>query len=129
MYYYGGYDKNMLPWWNDNWDKEGPRADFNEWVIEDIENNDRIKERLPIDKFAFFHWEQLVSRIIRLEDIQTEFSNICSNIGIPPTTKIPHLNVSRETKDSKITFNKRSIDIVENIFAKDIEIGKHIFNM
>ncbi len=67
---------------------------------------------------------QLVDFIGRYENLERDFSIICSRIGV--CTSLPKLNVSK-TRHYRTYYNDKTVQMVANTFAPDIQLFGHDF--
>jgi hypothetical protein len=68
--------------------------------------------------------QPLVNYVVRYENLQSDFTEICRQIGIP--SNLPHINRTRH-KDYQQYYSPASKDIVAELSAKDIEIFGYTF--
>lgn len=68
--------------------------------------------------------EQLVDKVISFENINSEFDEVCQQIGID--AELPKLNISN-TKPYKTFYNDRTRKLVEDTFEPDISLFNYSF--
>jgi hypothetical protein len=67
----------------------------------------------------------IVDRVIKVENLQSEFNEICKILNIPKV-EIKTLNRTNH-KHYRDYYNSETKSIIEKDFAYDIEIGKYTF--
>ncbi len=67
----------------------------------------------------------MVDKIIRFENIEKEFELIRQHLGIQNIT-LPHVNKSKRKHYTKY-YNKRTIQIISNLYKEDIELFNYTF--
>jgi hypothetical protein len=68
--------------------------------------------------------QPLVNYVARYENLQSDFAELCRQIGIPAS--LPHINRTRH-KGYQQYYSPASRDIVAELSAKDIEIFGYVF--
>lgn len=136
LYHYDRPDKNGFSWYLENKLYDSTSAfthDFNYWI-----KNIDSKKFFNINNFAFENNIQQVTKIYPIEtftikelcDDITEFHEK-NNLGIPHFDFDIHMKLSitntTEHKHYSSYYSKESIEIVRNLFAKDIELGNYVF--
>lgn len=123
--------------------------EFNEFVAtvlkERVLKQDKDQLFGPQTEFILDNQENiLVDFIGKFENLQNDFNYVCKQIGIPETT-VPHVNTSKgnsttSTKKPSLEndipsykqyqdyYNQESIDLIANIYKRDIEMFKYDFN-
>ena len=86
----------------------------------------RCKEEVRLQRDFIYsdQGELLINFVGRFENIDNDFSKICSQIGI--TATLPRLNVSN-TRPYQDFYNARSKDLVWRAFKDDIELFEYEF--
>lgn len=80
--------------------------------------------RVPCDWTKYAEGEQiLVDKVIRHENIDGEFQTLCKEIGIPEI-KLP-TGIKKTARDTE-TPSEKELDMIRNIFHREIEYFKYI---
>jgi len=69
----------------------------------------------------------LVNEIYRFEKLEIAFDRMVEIIGCPRVDPLPHVQVSRDRKPYTEYYKKESRQLVEHVFAKDVEIFGYKF--
>jgi hypothetical protein len=72
-----------------------------------------------------FNNEIKIDRFIRYESLQSDFNQVCEEIGIAPI-KLDHLNKTRR-KDYTVYYNEKLKDMLSEIFHPDIDFFNYKF--
>ena len=64
--------------------------------------------------------------VIRLEDLQAGFDQVCDRIG-KPRCVLPHLNKTRRERDYRSYFDQRTRQMAELVFKDDLEALNYSF--
>lgn len=69
------------------------------------------------------HGELIVDVVLRHENLEHDFTQLRKRLGLPVNKKLPKKNVtaSRKRPDYRSYFDAESRDLVEKIFAEDLE--------
>jgi hypothetical protein len=93
---------------------------FEEYLEWRVDNNYRSQKSFITDKDG----NLIVDYVGKLENIETDFKNICSTIDID--AKLGHHNKSKHTSYKKY-YTKRTSELIETTFAEDIEAFDYHF--
>jgi len=91
---------------------------FREEVIYNKDNLERWKQ--PCYDWLTLNGKMAVENILRFENLNDDFQKMCSQLNLPTTIKLPHLN---KTKHKHYTeyYDDETREIVAEKYAKDIE--------
>jgi len=91
---------------------------FSEEVKYNKDNKERWK--LPCYDWLSLNGDIVVENILRFENLEKDFRKMCSQLGLPNSIQLPHLN---KTKHKHYTeyYNDETKQIVAEKYAKDIE--------
>lgn len=94
---------------------------FADWLVWFIETIQPSQKKLIADENS----NLLVNHIIRFEQLQNDYDELCSILKIP-TIKLPKL-VATERKPYQYYYDEVTIKLVEEAFADDIHTFKYRF--
>ena len=81
---------------------------------------------LPCYKYTHLGEHPFVDLLGRFEQIDSDFQDICGQIGIASPNRLPHANASNRTHYSQY-FDDRSRAVVRKIYKRDIEFFDYRF--
>ena len=91
---------------------------FKEEVIYNKDNKERWKQ--PCYDWLTLNGKMAVENILRFENLNDDFQKMCSQLDLPTTIKLPHLNKTKH-KHSTEYYDEETKQIVAEKYAKDIE--------
>lgn len=62
----------------------------------------------------------VADRFIRVEDFQSDFEDVCEDLGLPKI-KVPKLNLSEREKDYMVYYTDKTRRYIEAFYKKDID--------
>jgi len=98
---------------------------FDEWLRLCLRERDPHYVKNPLMLAPQTYWLKdgagglLVGRLLRFEDLAADFSSLCTKVGLPQL-KLPHLKKT-DRKHYSYYFSKRDIELVERVYAEDID--------
>jgi hypothetical protein len=94
---------------------------FDEYIDWRVKNDLHNQHRYVIDTKG----DLIVDFIGKFENLNDDFEIVCNSIGIP--CNLPKLNQSKRQNDYQKYYSKYSQKLVEEYFAKDLEIFNYEF--
>jgi hypothetical protein len=130
-YFYERSDKNHVRFFEPNYDESSAlHFRFDDWLTSMSPRGNRIEE------FVFNHQgKQLVNKIYPVETFTPaalcrDINEFNANRDVPPLTLTQDLPVTNTTQHAHYStyYSAESVEIVRQLFRKDIELGRYEFD-
>jgi len=101
----------------------------NSLVSEKISFNTKIHTIVPSMDYVQLGSKTIDFKTIRFENLREDFTNFCLENNLNAYKNLKHVNASemRKSKDYRLMYNKKTYNIVKNIFEKDLDYFKYQF--
>ena len=66
------------------------------------------------------HWATGCNHIMRFENLEQDFQDLCEKVGLPPI-KLPHLNDHSKKTPPKPVLTRETKDLIESVWPEDVK--------
>ena len=101
---------------------------FDEWIMKKCPHHWKLKENefSPLSQYHFIYDRQgycLADKVYKFENFQDDLSSALTEIGLD----LPIIHINKSQKKQQYSYTDEMIDIVADVFQKDIEFFNYSF--